>query len=147
MGCLSVSRVSEFSVERRRDFFDQLYVAAEAGGENLPWDRGGGPQQLLADWAAEPELTGAGRRAVVVGCGLGGDAEFLARRGFATVGFDFSAPAIAAARRSFPGSPVEYVVADLLDLPPARLGGFDFVLESRPVGGQVSPDGPVQSRR
>jgi SAM-dependent methyltransferase len=125
--------VSEPSVRQRRDFFDDLYVAAEAGGDAVPWDRGGGPQQLLADWAAAHELTGAGRRAVVVGCGLGGDAEFLARLGFATVGFDFSPPGIEAARRLFPGSPVDYAVADLLDLPAAWLGGFDFVLESLTV--------------
>ncbi|HEY6746441.1 MAG TPA: class I SAM-dependent methyltransferase [Mycobacteriales bacterium] len=123
----------ESSIERRRDFFDRLYVAAEAGREVLPWDRGGDPQQLLADWAAQHPPDGAGRRAVVVGCGFGGDAEFLARHGFATTGFDFSTTAIAAARRLFPASAVEYAVADLLDLPPAWAGGFDFVLESLTV--------------
>jgi SAM-dependent methyltransferase len=125
--------VSEPSVEQRRDFFDGLYVAADGGGEPVPWDRGGAPQQLLADWAAERQVTGTGRRAVVVGCGLGGDAEFLARLGFAVVGFDFSPPAIEAARRLNPGSRVDYEVADLLALPQSWLGGYDLVLESLTV--------------
>jgi SAM-dependent methyltransferase len=125
--------VSEPTVEQRRDFFDGLYVAAGGGGEQVPWDRGGAPQPLLADWATEHGVTGAGRRAVVVGCGLGGDAEFLARLGFAVVGFDFSPPAVEAAREQNPGSAVDYEVADLLALPDSWLGGYDLVLESLTV--------------
>lgn len=117
----------------RREFFDGLYVAAGGGGDPLPWDRGGAPQQLLADWADARSLAGAGQRAVVVGCGLGGDAEFLARLGFAVVGFDFSAPAIEAARALNPVSTVDYEVADLLALPPGWVGGYDLVVESLTV--------------
>jgi SAM-dependent methyltransferase len=125
--------VTEPSIDQRRDFFDGLYVAAAGGGDAVPWDRAGAPQQLLADWAVEHGVTGVGRRAVVVGCGLGGDAEFLAGLGFAVVGFDFSAPAIEAARGLNPGSPVDYVVADLLALPAGWLGGYDLVVESLTV--------------
>jgi len=124
------------TMAERQEFFDGLYVAAGGGGEPLPWDRGGAPQQLLADWAADRGLRGpggAGKRAVVVGCGLGGDAEFLARLGFAVVGFDFSAPAIEAARALNPTSTVDYEVADLLALPPGWLAGFDLVVESLTV--------------
>jgi SAM-dependent methyltransferase len=124
------------TMAERREFFDGLYVAAGGGGEPLPWDRGGAPQQLLADWAADRGLRGpggTGKRAVVVGCGLGGDAEFLARLGFAVVGFDFSAPAIEAARALNPTSTVDYEVADLLALPPGWLAGFDLVVESLTV--------------
>jgi len=120
----------------RREFFDGLYVAAGGGGEPLPWDRGGAPQQLLADWAADRGLRGpggTGKRAVVVGCGLGGDAEFLARLGFAVVAFDFSAPASEAARALNPTSTVDYEVADLLALPEGWLAGFDLVVESLTV--------------
>jgi len=121
------------TIAERQEFFDRLYVAAGGGGDPVPWDRGGAPQQLLADWAAEREVTGGGRRAVVVGCGLGGDAEFLARLGFAVVGFDFSAPAIEAARMLNPTSAVDYEVADLLALPPGWVGGYDLVVESLTV--------------
>src|SRR3954454_21069689 len=124
------------TMAERREFFDGLYVTAGGGGEPLPWDRGGAPQQLLADWAADRGLRGpggTGKRAVVVGCGLGGDAEFLARLGFAGVGFDFSAPAIEAARALDPTSTVDYEGADLLALPEGCLAGFDLVVESLTV--------------
>jgi len=121
------------TIAARREFFDGLYAAAGGGGEPVPWDRGGAPQQLLAGWAADRALAGAGRRAVVVGCGLGGDAEFLAGLGFAVVGFDFSAPAIEAARGLNPLSTVDYEVADLLALPAGWLGGYDLVVESLTV--------------
>jgi SAM-dependent methyltransferase len=121
------------TIAERREFFDGLYVVAGGGGEPVPWDRDGAPQQLLADWAADRSPRGAGQRAVVVGCGLGGDAEFLARLGFAVVGFDFSAPAIEAARALHPLSTVDYEVADLLALPAGWLGGYDLVVESLTV--------------
>jgi len=121
------------TIAERQEFFDRLYVAAGGGGDPVPWDRGGAPQQLLADWAAARSPAGAGQRAVVVGCGLGGDAEFLARLGFAVVGFDFSAPAIEAARMLNPTSAVDYEVADLLALPPGWVGGYDLVVESLTV--------------
>ena len=125
--------MTEPSADQRRDFFDALYVTAEGGGEAVPWDRGGLPQPLLADWAAERQVAGGGRRAVVIGCGFGGDAEFLAGLGFVTDAFDFSAPAIEAARKANPESVVEYVVADLLDLPAGWAGAYDLVLESLTV--------------
>lgn len=125
--------MSEPPVSARREFFEQLYVDAEAGGEPIPWDRDGAPQPVLAGWAAERRLVGGGRRAVVVGCGLGGDAEFLARLGFDTVGFDYSGRAVEAARRTYPASPVEYAVADLLDLPASWAGAYDLVVESLTV--------------
>lgn len=125
--------MTEPTITERREFFDGLYVAAGGGGDPVPWDRDGAPQQLLADWAADRSLSGAGRRAVVVGCGFGGDAEFLARLGFAVVGFDFSAPAIEAARELNPRSAVDYELADLLALPTGWFAGFDLVVESLTV--------------
>ena len=46
---------------------------------------------LLVDWARGQAVRGRGRRAVVVGWGLGADAEYTARLGFDTTGFDISA--------------------------------------------------------
>ena len=74
-------------------WFERLYAAAEAGDVVVPWDRGS-PHRLLVQWAEQRGITGNGRRAVVVGCGLGDDAEYIAGLGFDTVGFDISASAI-----------------------------------------------------
>ena len=116
-----------------RVWFERLYVAAEAGEAEVPWDKGA-PHHLLERWVRERGLSGDGRRAMVVGCGMGRDSEYLAELGFATVAFDFSATAIAAVRRRFPDSPVDYRVADLLDPPAAwAAGAFDLVVESLTV--------------
>ena len=120
-------------------WFEPLYAAAEAGTAVVPWDRGM-PHQLLVGWASSIGLDGTGRRALVVGCGLGEDAEFVATFGFDTVAFDVSASAIRAARRRFPASAVHYVTADLLDPPPSWRYAFDLVVESMTL--QALPDPP-----
>ena len=110
--------------------FERLYVAAAEGHETLHWDRGG-PHPLIDEWARD--ITGSGRRALVVGSGFGPDAELLARRGFDVVGFDVSPTAIASAHERFPESGVEYRVADLLDPPSDWSHAFDLVVESLTV--------------
>lgn len=114
----------------QRTWFDTVYGRVDAGAPPLPWDRHGRPNGLLRDWAGD--LDGHGRTAVVVGCGYGDDAEFLAERGFATTAFDFSPVALAGARRRFPDSAARYLEADLFDLP-GGFGTFDLVLESMTV--------------
>jgi SAM-dependent methyltransferase len=113
-------------------WFERLYSAASEGTAAVPWDRGG-PHPLFRDWAAARPLRGDGRRALVVGCGLGDDAELIGSAGFDTLAFDISPTAVATARRRYPDSPVEYVVRSLFDLPDDWVGGFDFVFESQTV--------------
>lgn len=118
-------------------WFDPLYRAATNGEVPMPWDRTE-PHALLAEWAAGRD--GTGRRAIVVGCGLGADAEFLAGIGFDTVGFDIAPSAIAVARERHPDTAVDYAVADLLDLPEHWRRGFDLVVDVYTV--QALPRGP-----
>lgn len=110
--------------------FEPLYVAAAEGHEVLRWDRGG-PHPLIDEWARD--ITGSGRRALVVGSGLGPDAELFAERGFAVVAFDVSPTAIVTARDRFTQSDVDYRVANLLDPPPDWSQAFDLVVESLTV--------------
>ena len=110
--------------------FERMYEAAVAGGPALPWDRGG-PHPLIASW--RPQDAGAGRRALVVGSGLGGDAEHIAARGFEVTAFDASPTAVAMARERAPGSAVDYRVADLLDPPAEWRWAFGLVVESLTV--------------
>jgi SAM-dependent methyltransferase len=111
-------------------WFERLYRDAADGRAVIPWDRGG-PHPLLVPWAEQ--LAGDGRRALVVGAGLGGDAELVAARGYETVAFDVSPTAVESARRRFPGSAVRYVTADLLEPPAEWRGAFDLVVESLTV--------------
>ena len=120
-------------------WFDRLYAEGLAGEISVPWDRED-PNPQFASWAQEVRLDGAGRTAVVVGCGLGADAEFLARLGFETTGFDIAQAAIEEARRRHPESGVAYRVEDLLDLSPEVAGGFDLVVEIFTL--QALPDPP-----
>jgi len=125
-------------------WFEQVYADAAAGKTSVPWDRGRA-NELLAQWASGqyrdgPLRAADGATAIVIGCGLGEDAEYIAGLGFATTAFDIAPTAIAAARSRFPGSPVDYQVADLLAPPDRWSQAFDLVVESITV--QALPDPP-----
>jgi SAM-dependent methyltransferase len=104
-------------------WFEELYAAGVRAEITMPWDRAH-PSPLLARWLSR---SGQGRSAVVVGCGLGADAEFVARHGFATTAFDISATAVRTAQQRYPTSPVDYRTADLFALPDSW--AFDLVVE------------------
>jgi hypothetical protein len=106
-------------------WFETLYAAAEQGAATVPW-AGLAPNPRLV--RALAGAAGYGR-AVVIGCGLGDDAEHVASLGFTTVAFDVSPTAIAGSRRRFPHSAVQYVTADLLSPPHSWAGAFDLVVE------------------
>jgi SAM-dependent methyltransferase len=120
-------------------WFDRLYSAADAGEVSMPWDRDE-PHPLLREWTDASDLTGEGKRAVVVGCGLGADAEHLSRLGYATTGFDIAPTAVRLARERHPDTSVDYRVADLLDLPTEWRRSFDMVVEVFTI--QALPDPP-----
>jgi SAM-dependent methyltransferase len=109
-------------------WFDQLYAAGASGTVQLPWNRLD-PHPLLVDWAQARDVAGHDQRALVVGCGLGADAEYLARLGFDTTAFDISVSAIHVATERSPDTSVHYEVADLFDLPDSWRAGFDLVVE------------------
>jgi SAM-dependent methyltransferase len=118
-------------------WFEKLYEEGEAGDSVVPWLQDF-PNPSLVEWAGG--LDGTGRSALVVGCGTGEDAEFLATTGFAVTAFDLAPTAIAAAKRLHAGTSVDYLVADLLALPDAWAGAFDLVFEAytvQPLFGDV----------
>lgn len=110
-------------------WFERLYAAAEDGTAIVPWDHDE-PQAALVEWTAARPAPAPGATALVVGCGLGRDAEHVASLGYATTAFDISPTAIAVARRRHPDSPVDYRTADVLDPPDAWRHAFDLVVES-----------------
>ncbi|MGH3207191.1 MAG: class I SAM-dependent methyltransferase [Trebonia sp.] len=113
-------------------WFERLYAEAETGVAVVPWADGDANPHLV-EWAAAQRLAGAGQRALVVGCGLGYDAEFLAGLGYAVTAFDVAPTAIERASRENPGSEATYVTADLVALPGAWAGAFDLVVEAYTV--------------
>ena len=112
------------------DWFEKLYAeASTAGLSTVPW-ADLKPNPNLLEWLVREEIDGAGKSALVVGCGLGDDAEELARLGFAVTAFDISGSAVAMARRRFPETAVDYAVADLFHPPAGWAKGFDLVQEA-----------------
>jgi SAM-dependent methyltransferase len=109
-------------------WFERFYRAGAAGEVELPWARTE-PHRLLTRWAAEHGINGSGRSAVVVGCGQGADAEYVAGLGFDVVAFDAAETAIRLARQRYPDSAVRYQTADLLHPPSEWLHAFDLVVE------------------
>jgi SAM-dependent methyltransferase len=110
-------------------WYDEVWSAGERGEVGVPWDRREA-HDLLAGWLAESAPRGDTKgRAVVVGCGLGADAELLAARGFTTTAFDISPAAVRLAQERNAGPSVHYRVADLLDLPGDLVGAHELVVE------------------
>ncbi|MFN2529504.1 MAG: class I SAM-dependent methyltransferase, partial [Candidatus Baltobacteraceae bacterium] len=72
-----------------------------------------------------------GRDILVVGCGLGDDAAYLAKSGSSVLAFDISATAVQWARDRFShrGYSLDFVQADLLALPAEFEGAFNLVVE------------------
>lgn len=117
-------------------WFEELY----ARQDDPPWQRER-QRVSLERWVEGKGLDGGGnKRAAVVGCGLGTDAEYIASKNYKTLGFDLSPTAIRRAQLMHPDSEVEYVTADLLRLPPEWRHAFDLVVEVWTV--QALPDPP-----
>ncbi len=110
-------------------WFEDLYSAAKGDPTAVPW-ADLAPNPNLVEWLDAHALSGRGKSALKVGCGLGDDAEELARRGFETTAFDISGTAIAWCRKRFPNSSVNYQVTELFTFPHEWEERFDFVLES-----------------
>ena len=110
-------------------WFDPLYAAAGREAAAVPWAN---LEACPAVAAYAASHSGPGR-AVIVGCGLGDDAEVVAAAGYVTTAFDVSEHAAEWCRQRFPDSTVDYRVADLFDLPEDLVGVFDLVVEVRTI--------------
>jgi SAM-dependent methyltransferase len=112
-------------------WFDALYHEAGDDATRVPW-ADLAPNPALAAWTAGPAALSGAKTAIVVGCGLGHDAEFVAglEQGRLDVtAFDVSPAAISWCKRLHPATRVRYEVGDLFALPAAWRGRFDLVVE------------------
>ncbi|AHJ30988.1 class I SAM-dependent methyltransferase [Nodularia spumigena CS-584] len=113
-------------------WFDVLYSQSQGDVTQIPWAKLT-VHPYLQDWLTINHTQGEGLSALVIGCGLGDDAEALADRGFQVTAFDISPTAIDWCQQRFPDSSVNYVVADLLNLPAQWHQAFDLVVEIRNI--------------
>lgn len=114
-------------------WFEKVYARASEGDQKPPWAYMQAAPDL-AEWAERVSLSGEGKKAIVVGCGMGDDAAFLADRGFTVTAFDISPTAIEICQKRFADKDnLHFQPADLLNTPAEWQGAFDFVLENRTV--------------
>lgn len=109
-------------------WFDVLYKEAAGDNEHIPW-ADLEPNMFLRAWAEKTDLRGDGRKALVVGCGLGDDAKFLFDRGFQVTAFDISETAVEWAKRLHADTSIEFYAADLFAPLRGWSKAFEFVLE------------------
>ena len=110
-------------------WFEKVY--AEAAGDPLavPWANLA-PNPLLLEWLQKNHRREEGIRALVIGCGLGDDAEELSRWGFKVTAFDISPSATEWCKQRFKHSTVEYRTVDLFDPPEDWKHSFELVFEA-----------------
>ncbi|MEM6283973.1 MAG: class I SAM-dependent methyltransferase [Chloroflexota bacterium] len=111
-------------------WFEELYALADGDPDNVPWARLQ-PNINLTEWQQREQRDGTGKTALVVGCGLGDDAEYIAGMGYTVTAFDISESAIDWCKRRWTDTTVTYIQADLFDIPFTQQ--FDFVYESYTV--------------
>jgi SAM-dependent methyltransferase len=109
-------------------WFEALYAEAAGNNEKIPW-ADLEPNKYFEAWAADTGLKGEGRKALVVGCGLGDDARMLYDLGFKVTGFDISPTAIEWARKLHKDTDIQFETMDLFEPFRGWLGAFEFVLE------------------
>ncbi|HEX2913900.1 MAG TPA: class I SAM-dependent methyltransferase [Chloroflexia bacterium] len=109
-------------------WFEVVYARAGGDEKTISW-ADMEPNPFLLEWLEREKPSGTDQSALVVGCGLGDDAEALARLGFKVTAFDISPTAVEWCKRRFPDSKVNYAVADLLALPSEWAKSFDLVVE------------------
>ncbi len=129
----SRSRVRELSQASYQQgdytgWFETLYTEANGNPDAIPWAE----RELnywLSDWIEKSNAIVQDRRVLVVGCGLGDDAEYLAKLGANVTAFDLSQTAIDWCHQRFPDSQVNYQVVDLFTAPVDWKLSFDLVVE------------------
>ena len=109
-------------------WFEALYKEWEGNPDVIPW-ADMEPNLFFRAWAEKTDLKGEGRKALVIGTGLGDDARYLHDLGFKVTAFDISPTAIEWARRLHAVTDIAFEVADLFEPYRDWLGAFDFVLE------------------
>lgn len=140
---MSRERVKELAhefLERgdHKGWFDALYTEADGDTSHIPW-ADVEPTLFLVEWFEKSKINGEEKKALIVGCGLGDDAEFVASKGFETIAFDISQSAIEWCKKRFPNTKVYYLTADLFNAPDEWKENFDLIVEINTLQAMPSP--------
>ena len=108
-------------------WFEEVYQKGKNEDLTIPWVSLD-PNPFVKDGCEKIGLKGEGKRALVIGCGLGEDAEYLSQLGFTVDAFDFSPTAIEWCKEIHKESKANYFLSDLLALPES-VKNYDFIVE------------------
>ena len=117
-------------------WFDSIYKSANGDHTKVFW-ADLEPSPYLVSWLEKNPIDKPSKRACVIGCGVGDDAEALSKFGFEVTAFDISVTAIELCKNRYKDTKVNYVVADLFDYPKEWFESFDVVYECNTI--QVLP--------
>ena len=119
-------------MDHNDNFFENVYKNADKDNlVSIPWANLVANEHLVAYLNVKDEMTYG--RALVIGCGLGDDADALAKMGYAVDAIDISQTAIGMAKKRFATSGIDFRVEDIFKLPASMSGLYDFVFESRTI--------------
>jgi 2-polyprenyl-3-methyl-5-hydroxy-6-metoxy-1,4-benzoquinol methylase len=117
-------------------WFDSIYTDAEGDHNNVFWaDLEASP--YLLQWLKDCSSDIKAKKAIVIGCGIGDDAEALSEEGYQVTAFDISPEAIRLCKNRYPDTKVNYLVEDLFNYPSGWKENFDLVYECNTI--QVLP--------
>lgn len=117
-------------------WFDTIYTNANGDYRQVFWaDLEASPYML--EWLKNCPTPHAGKKAIVIGCGVGDDAVALEQYGYEVTAFDIAPEAIRLCKERYPASKVNFLVADLFDYPKVWEGQFDLIYECNTI--QVLP--------
>lgn len=120
-----------FAQNEPSGWFEPLYAGANFDPQKIPWANLSAPAPLT-EWL-QSQVDTKTKKALVIGCGLGDDAQAIAEVGYQTTAFDISPSAIDWCRQRFPDSTVNYQTGDIFQPSPSWLQAFDLVWECRTI--------------
>lgn len=114
------------------NFFENVYKNADKDNlASIPWATLDPNIHLVTCLNTKDDMSCG--RALVIGCGLGDDAQALAKMGYDVDAIDISQTAINIAKERFPTAGIHFRVEDIFKLPASMFGAYDFVFESRTI--------------
>ena len=111
-------------------WFEEVYNKSNGSADEIPWAKNR-PNSALVDYLAEHKDRKG--NAIVIGCGLGDDAELISEHGYNTTSFDISETAINLCKERFTKTKVDYQAQDLFNLPKSWNSSFNFIFEAYTV--------------
>jgi len=97
-------------------WFDSIYSSAGGDHTEVFW-ADLAPNPYLVEWLKKHPVSTQRKKAIVIGCGVGDDAEVLSEYGYEVTAFDISPSAIELCKNRYKRTTVNYLVADLFNYP------------------------------